>query len=258
MRKISTIIVATLVLLAPTLCAAQLCVNPIPIKSTYSDAAKINKIKTALAAPCTYLNGQVCEVCFVGDAPTLSMNAVPVSTVLSPNGFVLQIPNTEKRDIQVVGLKLKNSLSQPIAVPFLKISHNGTGKVGLDALSLADVKQGLSIEGSGKTEVVNAQIAGDASKFGFCYSVNADNAKLDGITATSCKEGVAIHANDVSIVNKSVIKDNKLGVHVYDNFIGTDIRSSKIYFNSDGDNTNLWRNDGVRIEGGAPFAPSFH
>jgi hypothetical protein len=249
--KRTALVLTVLIVLVPSTGVAQLCVNPISVKSTDSRLARINTIKNALASPCAKLIDQdTCEICFVGDMANIPMTAATIWNTALPNGFQLQIASTETREIQIKGLKLRNDSVEPLANTFLSVTNAGTGIVKLNDVSFVDVKDGLSLQGSGPIELRSSTITGDAAKSGACVAVASPSALLDHVDVSNCGDGVRVDADNVRIANESSIHGNKIGVHILQGRIGTKIDSSLVYGNDDLDVSTPMKDDGIRIDGG--------
>jgi hypothetical protein len=176
-----------------------------------------NKIATIRAALLNYEQGGVYGICFNMDEP-LELNSTEFDTP-----FILNIPGGETHNVYIKGLELRNDDAFPVMHEMFKVQHDGSGTVVLDSFDLKDVKNGLLLEGSGKTEVRSSTIAGDASKSGVCVEIKSNGAVVRGGEISSCAEGVVIEADDVLIgaanhehfdADRNSIHDNVIGLHV--------------------------------------------
>jgi len=240
MKRTLSIAIAIFFLLLPGVSRAQAC-NTVDIDSDImSKSAMITAIEDALS---DYQQGGVYGICFDMHDEALLLGAADISS-----SFLLEIPEGESHDVYIEGLMLDNYTANPVSHEFIKVVNNGSGTVTIDNISLSDIKNGLLLEGGGKTEVKSSTIAGDTSKSGNCIEIASAGAVLNGVQASGCGDGVKVDADDVSITNGSVIKGHKIGVHIMSGAEKTDVSGSLIYYNDDGDDGNLRRFDGIRIE----------
>jgi len=245
MKRIYFLVAMVAILLFSSTSFAQVCSSPIsllPLNRTQ----KIDAINNAFASPCNIIVGEDCEICF-------EMNEFAIEPDDMITGFSLSVDGLVTRDIYVVGLNLSKLDSLDTDDPLLTIQHDGSGTVYLEDTQLSNVKNGLKLAGSGAIQLASyldgpVTVEGNADKLGSCIDVKADAAVLNGVQASGCGDGVKVDADDVSITNGSVIKGHKIGVHVLSGRTDTLIEQSLVYWNDDGDPSNLLREDGVKFD----------
>jgi len=111
----------------------------------------------------------------------------------------LELTIKDDFNVHIVGLNLKST--SPI---FLKVTNNKKGTVYIEKSTIQDIKTGLSLEGTGPIEIKDSKITGDASKSGSCIVANSPNAVFSNVTLSSCKEGIAVKANNIQIANSTI------------------------------------------------------
>jgi len=245
MKRIYSIGITLILLLVPKISQGQLCSSPIDLRPL-GKAVQIAAIQGAFDDPCAIEVSGNCEICFL-------TNQIEIQNIDGIDGFSMSVDPVVSQDIYVVGLNLVKDDSVVSDNAFLDITHNGTGTVYLEDTQLSNVKNGLKLAGSGAIQLASyldgpVTVAGNAGKEGACIDVQVNSAVLEGVQASGCGDGVKVDADEVSITNGSVIKGHKIGVHVLSGRMDTLIEQSLVYWNDDGDPSNLLREDGVKFE----------
>jgi hypothetical protein len=147
------------------------------------------------------------ELCFeVGE---FSLENAWVSTMPNFTGsFLLPIAADNEHDVYIKGLNITREDALVFDDAFLRIEHNGQGKVILDDVRLNNVKHGLSVSGSGLVEVNNSVITGDAAKIGTCVSAASNNTIFKGLTVSGCNEGIKLLGMDAAIEESTITNSN--------------------------------------------------
>lgn len=246
MKRLLALVVCTVFSMLPSLADAVTCLSV--------DALPPNQKKNSIQIELNKLlpGGGSQEACF--------QMAVPLVMKNGSDGFILNLNGTQLADdIKISGLFLKNDDVVPLTTPFLSITHNGEGTVTLNNISFGrldvdpstkGVVNGVVIEGDRGITLAQSRIAGDSAGTGTCISIKSPGSIIDGVDVSGCADGVQVDADNVIIRNESSIHQNQIGVHILAGRTGTEIDSSLIYFNNDNDNFNLWKDDGIRIDGG--------
>lgn len=168
------------------------------------------------------------------------------------NGLVFE--KKDDLDVQIEGLKLKSAIQEPV----LRVIHSGDeGTIQLHALSVEE--GGIALEAKvdngvpvvlpeDAIELDSTTIVG-INKGNNCLTVSAPGTILDDVEVSNCAEGIRIEADNVQIVN-SVVKSNKIGIHVTNGFQGTNINRTLNYDNTDGDSDTLSRMDALLLDQG--------
>lgn len=248
MKKTTTIIIILSFLMLPGICVAAPCGNPASIINIdgFAPFLKPTKVQEALTNYASYPGDGQHELCFQMSTP------LTISSASSVKAFALNVSGSD--NVYVTGLKLNRSddLAADIA-PLLSINNGGTEKAIIAGISLTNVRNGLALSGNGAIEVGSYNdnktvITGSPTKSGSCIDVKSPGAVLSAVQASSCGEGIKVDADNVAIKNNSAIFLNSVGIHVVGGRNMTDVVSSRIYANNDGNDANLWRYDGIRFD----------
>ncbi len=232
---------AGMLLAAGTLQAQEACSDPAQFRNfttLYSQATRLAEIQKRLDNPAGYpellKNGRY-EVCIQMVPHLVPVFAADAAIIVKPANL----------DIVVVGLNLmrNNTLEKPLVI----VRNTGTKNVEVRNLTLALVKNGMVIDGTGPVAITASTVEGDITKSGTCVDVKAPNAIISGVTVSSCNIGVLVWANGVQIKDKSVIKQNKVGVEFEEGIKGSVVTEALVYLNDDGDDSNLQWGDGIRL-----------
>ena len=247
MKRAIIIAVVAVILSIPLTSSAQTCSSPININA-FLPSMRLNAVKSALLGYASHPEGDHYELCFIMDEMELTSTQLGTS-------FKLETLPAETKDVYVTGLKIKSNSGDPINIPIFVADNQGTGTIYLKNITLSNVKNGLQLAGTGKIEVgsyndAKTVITGGSTKSGSCIDVKSPGAVLSGVQASSCHEGVKVDADAVGIKDKSIIKGNKIGVHILSGREGTAINGSKIYYNDDGNPLTIKREDGIRMDDG--------
>jgi len=238
-----------LLLILPSVSIAQTCgpANTIDL-GAFLPNQQDNQLQLALTNYASYPEGGNYALCFV-------MPQLDISAADDVKSFTLTVGAAEAKNIYIVGVDLIKNNDLVSDTPLFTVVHSGTGTVYLKDVQLSNVKNGLSLSGTGKIELSTRSdekvvVTGDSSKSGTCIDVKSPAAVLSAVEASSCHEGVKVDASDVKIKDSSRIYSNHLGVHALAGRARTSIKGSLVYANDDGNPSTLLREDGVRIDGG--------
>jgi hypothetical protein len=253
MKKSIVTGIAILVFIIPGISFAQTCSSPIVLSPLNSDANNVLLIRNALADYTSHLVAGKYELCF-------DMDELEASQAEFVSTLVLTTKVGETAEVYIVGLKIKSDPAEPISSTVLQVNNQGNAGVILKDLEFNDISNGIQLLGNAGIRLIDSTIDGDDAKSGNCVDIQAADAEIEGVNSEveikSCNNGVYVQASNAKIKNAR-IWDNKVGVWIATGITGTDIESTRIYANDDGNPATLKRTDGIRIEDGLSNEPTF-
>lgn len=272
MRSKLTPLIAAVILLFPSVGSAELLTdvcdtsNTLNILSlpTWTRATTVRNLlqnyNSGLTEYAAYDKGSHYAICFSSGPDPWMVSQSDLGTLL------LAITADTTKDVYIIGLRIKSNPLDPITTEFLVTENAGGHNLVLRSLEFKNVKKGIRLSGAENTHLLNSVIEGDDSKVvnNDCIKIDAENALLDNVQASKCATGILVKADNVKIKN-SKIWDNKIGIKISTKIeegiervvAGTDIESTKVYSNNDGDPSTMKRTDGIRIEDGISHEPIF-